>query len=286
MKKSKLNKKLVIGSANFTKKYGVTSSKIKQHEIYKILNLAKKNGVYKIDTAETYLKKKNIFKNIDKKFRFYSKLLPNSSWVSLEFCQKKIENHLNFFDRKKIDILFFHDIKILFSKNGEQIFKNLEILKKKNFFNKIGLSIYDTDCLKFLNSKYDFDVIQIPYNVLDKRILTSGWFSKLKNQGKEVHVRSIFLQGLLVSNLSYRIKYFRKWKKIFDSWFQFLKSKNISPIDYCLNDVLTNDFDQIVIGINNSENLKKIINFKNIEKNKMISFSFNDKKLIDPRKWK
>ena len=61
MKKSKLNKKLVIGSANFTKKYGVTSSKINQHEIYKILNLAKKNGIYKIDTAEAYLKKKKYF---------------------------------------------------------------------------------------------------------------------------------------------------------------------------------------------------------------------------------
>ena len=286
MKISKLNKKLVIGSANFIKKYGIESSKVKEDEIYKILDLAKKNGIYKFDTAEAYLKKNNIFKNTDKKFRFYTKLFPDAKWVSLEFCQKKIEDHLNLFDRCKIDILFFHDIKILFSKKGKKIFKNLEILKKKNFFKKIGLSIYDTDCLEYLNSKYDFDAIQIPYNVLDNRILTSGWYSKLKNQGKEIHVRSIFLQGLLVNNLLYRNKYFKKWEKIFDNWFEFLKSKNMSPIDYCLNDALTNDFDQIVIGINNSENLKKIINFKTIEINKMISFRFNDTKLIDPRKWK
>lgn len=286
MKKSKLNKKLIIGSANFTKKYGIASYKVNQDEIYKIFNLAKKNGIYKFDTAETYLKKKNIFKNTDKKFRFCTKILPDAKWVSLEYCQKKIEDHFNLFDRGKIDILFFHDIKILFSKNGEKIFKNLEILKKKNFFKKIGLSIYDTDCLEYLNSKYEFDAIQIPYNVFDKRILTSGWYKRLKNQKKEIHVRSIFLQGLLVNNLLYRNKYFKKWKKVFDSWFQFLKSRNMSPIDYCLSDALANDFDQIVIGVNNSKNLKKIINLKTIEKNKMISFSFNDTKLIDPRMWK
>ena len=286
MKKSILNKKLVIGSANFAKKYGVVSSKVSQEEIYNILNLARKNGIYKIDTAEAYLKKKNIFKNIHKKFTFYSKLLPDNDWVSLEFCQKKILDHLKLLGRRKIDVLFIHDIKIFFYKKGKKIFKNLEILKKKNYFNKIGFSIYDTDCLSFLISKYDFDVIQVPYNVLDKRILTSGWFTKLKNQEKEVHVRSIFLQGILINNLYYKNKYFKKWKDFFENWFQYLNNNKISPIDYCLNDVLSNDFDQIVIGVNNADNLKKIINFKTINRNKMKSFKFNDTKLIDPRKWK
>ena len=45
---------------------------------------------------------------------------------------------------------------------------------------------------------YDFDVIQCPYNILDRRIISSGWYDKLK-KGIEIHVRSIFLQGLLKS---------------------------------------------------------------------------------------
>jgi hypothetical protein len=65
-----------------------------------------------------------------------------------------------------------------------------------------------------------------------------------------------------------------------------LENDNISPIDYCLSDLMNYDFDKIIIGINNSENLKEIINFKTVTKNKMINFNISDTKLIDPRSWK
>jgi aryl-alcohol dehydrogenase-like predicted oxidoreductase len=284
--KVNLKKRLVIGSANFTQKYGADKTQIDHNEIKKILNLAKKNGVYKIDTAKTYLKDKYIFKNLDKKFKFYTKVVPDYKWVSSEFCQKQLENHFKSFNTNKVETLFFHDIKILYTKNGKKIFENLEELKKKKCFQKIGLSIYDTNCLNFIISNYNFDVVQCPFNILDKRILTTGWYDKLKNLKKEIHIRSIFLQGLLVNKLVYEKKYFKKWKKAFIDWFQFLEDKNILPVDYCLSDLLNYDFDQIVIGVNNSKNLNKIMNFKTIGKNKMINFKTSDTNLIDPRKWK
>ena len=285
LNKIKLIKRFVIGSANFTQKYGADTIKINKNEIKKILELAKKNSIYKIDTAEGYLKDKNFFKNIDKKFKFTSKIIPDSKWISLEYCQKKLEDHFKVFKKNKVETLLLHDIQILFKKNGPKIFKNLEVLKKKKYFKKIGLSIYDTQYLDFIIPKFNIDVIQCPYNVLDKRIITTGWYDKLKNQGKEIHVRSIFLQGLLVNKLVYKKRYFRKWDNFFFNWFQFLENKNISSIDYCLSDLLNYDFDQIIVGINNSNNLKQIINFKTIDKNKMMNFKINDIKLIDPRKW-
>ena len=137
-----------------------------------------------------------------------------------------------------------------------------------------------------LISNYNFDIVQCPYNILDRRILTSGWFDKLKSKGVEVHVRSIFLQGLLVNNSIYRKSYFKKWNFFFVEWFKALEKNNISPIDYCFSDLLNYDFDKIIIGINDSKNLKEIINFKSINKNKMINFKISDKRLIDPRNWK
>tara|TARA_B100000780_G_scaffold278050_1_gene250352 strand:+ start:859 stop:1719 length:861 start_codon:yes stop_codon:yes gene_type:complete len=284
--KTELKKSFIIGSANFTQKYGVDSTKINHDEIRKILNLAKKNSIHKIDTAQAYLKKKNTFKNIDKKFKFSTKIIPDSRWVSLEFCQKKLEEHFNILNNNRVETILFHDIKILLTKNGPKIFKNLESLKKKKYFYKIGLSIYDTDCLNYIISNYNFDVVQCPYNILDKRIVYSGWLAKLKNKGVEIHIRSIFLQGLLVNKSIHKKKYFRKWQKKISEWFTWLEKNNISPIDYCLNDLLYQDFDKIIIGINSSINLKEIINFKKINKNKMINFDISDTKLIDPRNWK
>ena len=286
MNRSQLKKKIIIGSANFTQKYGADLIKITSHEIKKILNLAKKNNICKIDTAESYLKDKKIFKNINKKFKFLSKISPDYKWTSLEFCQKKLNDHFNNLNTKKIQTLLLHDSEILFTKHGTKIFRNLEDLKKKKYFQKIGLSIYDTDCLNYTTSNFDLDVVQCPYNILDKRILTTGWFDKLKDLGIETHVRSIFLQGLLVNKSVYKKKYFKKWQKQISEWFMFLENNKISPIDYCLSDLLQNDFDKIIIGINNFYSLKEIINFKMINKNKMFDLKIDDLKLIDPRKWK
>ena len=286
MNSSQLKNRIVIGSANFTQRYGIDPIKINSYEIKKILNLAKKNNIYKIDTANAYIKDKNIFKNINKNFRFSSKIIPDYRWRSLDFCQKQLEKHLEKLNNNKIQVLLIHNHEVLSTKDGKIIFKNLKYLKNKNFFQKIGLSIYDTKCLNYMTSNFELDVVQCPYNVLDKRIINSGWFDKLKKIGIKIQIRSIFLQGLLVNKSIYKKKNFNKWEKKISNWFTFLENNNISPINYCLSDLMTYDFDEIVIGINNFDSLKEIINFKRINKGKIINFESRDLKLIDPRKWK
>tara|TARA_X000000950_G_C13916454_1_gene661248 strand:+ start:974 stop:1840 length:867 start_codon:yes stop_codon:yes gene_type:complete len=286
MNKLKLKKNLIIGSANFVKTYGADPVKIKKTELKKILNLSKKNHIYEIDTAEAYIKKKSPFKEIDKKFKFSTKILPNEKWVSLKYCCKKITDHFKQLNRNKVETLLFHDTKILLKTNGIKIFKNIESLKNI-YFNKIGVSIYDTKYLNKIINNYNIDVVQFPYNILDKRMMKSGWFKKLKSKGIQVHARSVFLQGLLVNKEIYKKKYFKKWDKYFYNWFLWLDKNNISPIDYCMSDLLNYNFDKVVIGINNYENLNKIINFKKI--NRSYNFSKlrkNNIKLIDPRCWR
>lgn len=287
MNKNELKKRFVIGTANFTQKYGADPKKVSLREINKILNLANENGINKIDTASAYLQNENIFKNIKKKFKFTSKIIPNPKWVSLEFCQNKLDEHFKILNIDQAETLLFHDIEILFSKFGIKIFKNLEILKKKKYFKKIGISIYDVNNLNFITSNYNLDIVQCPYNIFDKRIILSGWFEKLKKKNIQIQIRSIFLQGLLINKKVYKKKYFKKWRNFFIEWFNYLDSKNISPINYCLTDIINYDFDQIIIGVNNYNNLKEIINFNKINKDsKLMNFKINDIKIIDPRNWK
>lgn len=286
MNKFQFKKRIVIGSANFTQKYGADLTKINSYEIKKILNIAKKNKINEIDTAEAYLKDKKIFRDINKTFKFNSKITPNKQWTSLEFCQKKLKEHNKNLNKNNIQTLLLHDVEILFTKNGNKIFRNLEELKKKKYFKKIGISIYDFDCLNYIIPKFNIDVVQCPYNILDKRILNTGWFNKLKKLNIEIHVRSIFLQGLLVNKSIYKKPYFQKWQQKISDWFIWLENNNISPIDYCLSDLLYCEFDKIIIGINNFDSLKEIIDFKKINIKKMLNLEINDSKLIDPRKWK
>lgn len=285
MNKFQLKKRIILGSANFTQKYGADSTKVKSNEVKKILNFAKKNNIYKIDTAEGYLKDKQIFKNVDKKLKITSKIITNYKWASAEYCLKRLESHFKNLNTNKIETLLLHDPKILFTQNGLKVFRNLENLKNKKYFSKIGMSIYDTDQLDYLTSEFNIDIIQCPYNILNKKILSSGWFDRLKNLGLKIHVRSLFLQGLLVNKSIYKKKYFKRWEKKFSRWFLALEDNNISPIDYCLSDIMNYDFDGIVIGINSLDNFKEILNFRKINIDKIYNLKINDLKLIDPRKW-
>ena len=52
--------------------------------------------------------------------------------------------------------------------------------------------------LDVLCQRFEFDLVQAPFNILDRRLATSGWLAKLAAMGTEVHVRSVFLQGLLL----------------------------------------------------------------------------------------
>ena len=44
------------------------------------------------------------------------------------------------------------------------------------------------------------DVVQLPMNILDRRFEISGWVKRLRNDHKQIHARSVFLQGLLLMN--------------------------------------------------------------------------------------
>ena len=112
MNKSQLKKRFIIGSANFTQKYGVKSTKVSEQEIKKILNLAEMNKIFKIDTASAYMQEKKIFKKINKKFKFSTKIIADSRWVSLEYCEKQIENHFKILDLNKVETIFFHNPEI------------------------------------------------------------------------------------------------------------------------------------------------------------------------------
>ena len=286
MSQSNFKKKLVLGSANFSQKYGADKIKLDLNEIKKILSYAKDNNIKKIDTAEGYFYDTSYFKFLKKRFKLITKVIPNYQWSSLSFCEQELINHIKYMENNKIETLLFHDLKILFTKIGKKIFNNLEVLKERGYFKKIGISIYDTDCLKYLISNYNIDVVQCPYNLLDKRIIYSGWLHKLKKREIEVHARSIFLQGLLVNQKVYKKIYFKKWRNKFSKLFKYLRKRGISPVNYCLNDAMDQNFDQIIIGVNSYNNLEEIINFNLIENKDKIDFTTKDLKLIDPRKWK
>ena len=70
--------------------------------------------------------------------------------------------------------------------------------RARGWTSRIGASVYNSDQLALVESRFRPDIIQLPLNVLDRRPVTSGMLARLKAAGVEIHARSVFLQGLLL----------------------------------------------------------------------------------------
>ena len=85
----------------------------------------------------------------------------------------------------------------LFSPYGSALWDRLKALRDSGLFARVGISAYASDDPAGLARRFRPDLIQAPASLLDQRLLIDGALAKVRDLGIEVHLRSIFLNGLL-----------------------------------------------------------------------------------------
>ena len=188
---------------------------------------------------------------------------------------------------KKFECLLIQDASSLLGKNGKRIYKSIRNIKTNGLTNKIGISIYDFNILGKILKKFKFDLIQAPLNILDQRLIKTGWLKKLKEKKIEIHVRSIFLQGILFVKHNRLPKKLQKLRENWIRWENWLKKNKLNSLQACLSFVLNQrQLDGVVVGYNNANQLNQVLKFKPIKSDfSPPSLNIKNKKLIDPRKW-
>ncbi len=94
----------------------------------------------------------------------------------------------------------------------------LKTIKLNGLVKKIGISIYDpSECEQVMNLAR-IDIVQAPLNIVDRRLVVSGWLSRLHSEEIEIHTRSVFLQGLLLMPRNKIPKIFDRWFRAWDQW--------------------------------------------------------------------
>ena len=188
---------------------------------------------------------------------------------------------------KRLEYLLLHNANSLISKNGDEIYKSIKSMKTNKLTNNIGISIYDFNILDKILKKFKFDLIQVPLNILDQRLVKTKWLKKLKEKNIKVHVRSIFLQGILLMNHNRLPKELKKLSKNWMIWENWLKENELNPLQACLSFVLSyRTLDGIVVGSNSANQLDQILKLKRIKSNFLLpNLNIKNQKLIDPREW-
>ena len=156
---------------------------------------------------------------------------------------------------------------------------------KKNKIKKLGVSVYHKNELNFIIKNYNIDIVSLPVSIANQQFITDNYLSKIHKRNIEIHARSIFLQGLLVSNFNDLPKKFRK-NKFFLEWFNWLKKNNYDPLEASIAFIKRIKYlDKIVIGVDSLEQLKMIAKvYKKNMKIKFIRF-YQSKILSNPSKW-
>ena len=193
-----MKNKIILGTANFSNKYGlINKQKIKQNSLLKCAN---KFGINFLDTSPLYGnaekkigRSKIKFQKITKIPKIKNKWTSPRSWVlkSISSTQKNVK-------QKVLYGALIHHVQDLKKKRGKILYNTLQDLKKDKKIKKIGISIYSLVDLKWILRKFNFDIIQLPFNVFNRELINDHWIEKLKRRKIEIHCRSIFLQGLLI----------------------------------------------------------------------------------------
>lgn len=286
-------KRLVLGSSQFGSLYGIrnSSERVSFNTMSQIVKTAKLLDISTIDTAVTYGDAELRLGKLDlTSFKINSKIpAPRidhrnmSAWVLGE-----IEKSLERLNITSLDTIFVHDANWLLTNDGSDFIKGLLEAQKTKLVNKIGISIYQSSDIPDLFKLHDFDVIQAPLNLIDRRFETSGWLSELKNKGVEIQVRSIFLQGLLLIPTNKLPLKFNRWKTIWEEFEEVLNISGTSSLEACLSYPMSiNDIDKIIVGVDSVNQLLAIDSFVKSE-NLIDKYSFmstEDIELITPSLW-
>ncbi len=281
--------KLTLGTGNFNSKFNLVKNNILSNKIKKkIIDTAIKSKISYFDTAPVYGNAEKIIGLCNSKNKRIITKIPKMNFKNkkkiFNWIISSTQDSLKNLNRKKIYGILAHDLND-FLNNKNEFIKAFIYLKNKNLVSKVGVSLYSSIELFSIIKFWKPDIIQIPYNIFDRRIETKKFINLIKKNKIELHVRSIFFKGLLVNE---RLNFGRtlNWQHHLDEWFKWCKSKKIEPQTACYLFVEKNNLvKNIVISFDNIMQMKKIVNIKKRKLKEFPKFIIKNKKYLNPSNW-
>jgi len=290
--KKKANR-IAIGTVQFGLDYGVANKhgQVSISEADEILKYADKIGIDTLDTSISYGASEESLGNVGVgNFKVVTKLppIPPSVKNVNKWVYNQMQSSLTRMNLQAAYGLLVHDTSQLFSPNGAKLAEAILSLKRQGLVHKIGVSVYSPDEVAPVLKKLQIDIMQFPFNVFDRRMLTTGWLQRLNDDGIEIHARSVFLQGLLLLPMNQIPHNFNKWNKLISFWHEWLQEQSLTALETCLHYPLSlPQIDRVIVGVDCNLQLKQIIEACDVQNKQFIfpNISCDDELLLNPSNW-
>lgn len=292
-----------LGTVQFGIDYGVQGARKPSGEaVYRMLDKAAEAGIDTLDTAAAYGNAESVIgeyldRNISRKqeIKIISKLAANvfkgsqkKQWSDIAI--KHARQSLARLGISRLAAFLFHDASYIFDRSAV---KALHAVVDEGVAERIGVSVYTPlEAMRALEYE-EIKVIQIPYNVFDRRLDRCGFFKQAESRGVEVYVRSTLLQGLalmdpdkgLSEKMGFAEKYIRKFRRI-------CREYHVSPLEAAVCYAGGHaGISCVVFGVDNERQLEEYISMmygtlpEGMEDRLAEAFDTVEEKLVNPMLW-
>ncbi len=283
-------RRLALGTAQFGLAYGVTNQtgQVPADEIGAILREAATVGVETLDTAIAYGDAETrLGAHVLTPFKVVTKLPPYDgsaepyAWVRTHLRASTERLHVT------PSAVLLHRALDLCGPAGPQLALALQAAHAEGLVGGIGVSVYGPDDLDAVVGLLSWTHVQLPFNVVERRMLTSGWLMRLADEGVEIHARSAFLQGLLLQPSAALPDQFAQWRSRWDDWHHWCGEQGLTPLSACLGHVASvAQIARIVVGVDTLAHFRDITSgMPTTPVAAPMSFASTDRRLIDPTQW-
>jgi aryl-alcohol dehydrogenase-like predicted oxidoreductase len=288
--------KLGLGTVQFGLNYGISNTvgQTPRDAASAILQHAAQHDITCLDTAPAYGDSEHILGQslwADHPFRLVTKTNPiqantinasHATQIEQDFARSC--NQLG-----PVDTLLVHHPVNLIQPGCEYVYDALCQLKARGLVQRIGVSVYTAQQIDRIMARFPLDVVQLPLNVFDQRLVHSGHVDALARAGVEVHVRSVFLQGLLL--MERPPAHLVGLTQAMEAWQRFCVRHELSPVAAALSFVNTIPAVSLaIVGINSLEQWQGIVQAYQAINTQFTLTHFaplavEDPNLIDPSLW-
>ena len=286
--------KLGLGTVQWGIPYGISNPNgvTTPETVAALLSEARCYGINVLDTASLYGKSEAVlgtnsldtFKIVTKTPSFTT---THISDIEVNQLSKTFQQSLIYLSCEKIYGLLIHNAENIFVPGGEKLLAAMVQLKEKGLVDKIGVSVYDSMQLDAVLEKFTPDLIQLPLSVFDQRMLNSGHLERLKNAGVEIHVRSVFLQGLLLMPLCDIPVFFEPIRPLLIRWHAAAEAQGLTVNQAALAFVKNILYvDTVLVGLDNLLQFRSCVDDFSIEVNfDAAGLACNDPLFVNPSRW-
>lgn len=283
---------LALGTAQLGLPYGIANRRgqVSPAEVRDIVDFARSVGLDLIDTAVSYGDSEVRLGQLGtESFKVVTKLppCPESEADVSRWVHEEVRASLQRLRVGRLYGLLLHVPAQLLSPMGPLLCAALQEVQHQGLVEKIGISVCAPAELDTILPLLPSGIVQAPFNLIDRRLTETGWLERLHSDGVEIHIRSVFLQGLLLMPRQQIPWQFARWDPLWETWHQWLRKSGFSPLEACLGFVRSfPEVDRIVVGADSLVQLREVVSASQADiPESWPTIACSDSELINPSLW-